>query len=78
VHEPALGGSPTVGAHLAVIPHDRDARPLEGARELIDRNGRGAVDDPRSTQRSDASVDGAGLRRTRHDFYTQAKIRAVG
>jgi hypothetical protein len=37
VHEPTLGGSSIVGVHLAVIPDDRDARPVEGVRELIDR-----------------------------------------
>ena len=45
-HELTLGRLPVGSTHLAVILHDRDARPLERARELIDRDGSGAVDDP--------------------------------
>src|SRR5258708_28457706 len=45
LHEPTLGRGPIGSAHLAMIPHHPDARPLEGARELIDCGSSGAVDD---------------------------------
>jgi len=45
-HELALGCDPIRSAHLAVISHHWYGRPLEGACELINRGGRGAIYDP--------------------------------
>ncbi len=78
LHELTLGGGPIGSAHLAVISHDRDARPVEGACKLIDCGCSGAVDDPGPAQRADASAGSHKLRLTWHGFYRQAKVLAVG
>ena len=77
LHELMLGRHPIGSAHLAVILRDRDARPLKGARKLIDSGGSGTIDDPGSAQRPDASAGGAELRLTGHLFHRQAEVLAV-
>src|SRR6185295_20302957 len=73
-----LGRDPVGSGHPAVIARDRDTSPAEGARELIDRSGSGAVDNSGAEQGPDASADSADFLGTAHDFYRQAKVRAVG
>jgi hypothetical protein len=68
------------GGHMpCALCHSRKglARSLEGARELIDCNRSGAVDDAGPAQRPDASAGGAELLRTGHDFYGQVKVLSV-
>ena len=78
LHELMLGRDPFGSTHPAVIAHDRDTPPPEGASEVINRSGSGAVDDSGAEQGPDASAGSADLLGTAHDFYRQAKVRAVG
>lgn len=73
-----LGRDSFGSTHPAVIAHDRDAPPLEGASEVIDRRGSGAVDDSGAEQGPGASAGSSDLLGTAHDFYRQARVRAVG
>src|SRR5215510_6005533 len=77
LHEQALGGGPFAGTHLAVILHDRDARPPEGTRKQVNRRRGGAVNDSGPTQRPDALPGGANLLRTGHDLHRQAQVLSV-
>ena len=61
VHELTLCCVSIGSTHLAVIARDRDARAAERARDLIDRGGRGAIDDARALQTLDAPGGGAEL-----------------
>jgi len=48
-------------AHLPVIARNRDTRAPECTPDLINRGGRGAIDDPRTSQALDAPGGGAEL-----------------
>ena len=61
VHELTLCCLSIGSAHLPVIAGDRDTRAAECAPDLIDRGGRGAIDDARTLQTLDASGGGGEL-----------------
>src|SRR5262245_32657261 len=77
LHEPTLRGSAVGGTHLAVIARDRNARAPERSGDLIDRYGRGAIDDARPAQPLDAPRGGAELLSAGHDVDGQAKVLAM-
>jgi hypothetical protein len=59
IHELTLRCVSIGGTHLPVIARNRDTRAAECARDLINRGGRGAIDDPRALQTLDAPGGGA-------------------
>jgi hypothetical protein len=61
IHELTLRCVSIGSTHLSVITRNRNARAAECARDLVDRGGRGAIDDPRPSQALDASGGGAEL-----------------
>jgi hypothetical protein len=61
VHELTLCGVSIGSTHLPVITRHRDSRAAECAPDLIDRGGRGAIDDARALQPLDAAGGGAKL-----------------
>ena len=77
VHELGLRGCAVGCAHLAVIADDWDARACQRVAHLIDRRGRGAVDDAWSAQALDAARGGGELLGTRHDLHGEAQIGAM-
>src|SRR5262245_6163374 len=77
LHEVMLCRRPIGSTHLAVIARDRDMGAPQGIGELIDRGGRGAVDNARTSQPLDTPASGTELLRTGHDVYRQTKVLAV-
>ena len=77
IHELTLCCVSIGSTHLPVIARDWDTRAAERAPDLIDRGGRGAIDDARPSQAFDAPGGGAELLRARHNVDGQAKVLAV-
>src|SRR5256885_1111125 len=61
IHELTLCCISIGSTHLPVIARNRDTRAPECAPNLIDRDGRGAIDDTRALQALDAAGRGAEL-----------------